>query len=61
MIKRLAIGVAALLALSGCTTYDYVGGGSGYYHGNGGGTRVYGGSSYGYGDYGYGSYGDYGY
>ena len=70
MIKRLIISTGLLLGLSGCATYDYVGGGSGgYYHGS---PSVqysypygYPNSGYGYGGYGYGSgyygYGSYGY
>lgn len=56
MRMRLVVSAAALLALSGCATYDYVGGGSGgYYHGHGGTV-----SSKGYGSYGvYGGYGPY--
>jgi len=35
MIKRLIVSTGLLLALSGCATYDYVGGsGGGYYHGS---------------------------
>ena len=70
MIKRLIVSAGLLLGLSGCATYDYVGGSSGgYYHGS---PSVqynypygYPDSGYGYGGYGYGSsyygYGNYGY
>lgn len=69
-MKRLIISAGLLLGLSGCATYDYVGGGAGgYYHGSPSVQRSYpygypyGGSYGGY--YGYGSgyygYGDYGY
>lgn len=57
MIKRFVIGAAALLALSGCATYDYVGDGSGYYQGYGGASS----SPYGYSPYGSYRYGDYSY
>jgi len=66
MKKRLILSAGLLLGLSGCATYDYVGGGSGgYYHGAPSVQRSYPYGypydSYGYGPYGYGSYGYYGY
>lgn len=51
MNKRLITGLAAALALSACTTYDYVDRGGGYYTGSS--ARSVGG---GYGGYGYGPY-----
>lgn len=74
MKMRLLIAAGLLAGLSGCATYDYVGGSSGgYYHGapstqysypygygNYGGYGGIGYGSYGYGSYGYGGYG-YGY
>lgn len=67
MKMRLIIAGGLLLALSGCATYDYVGGGrDGYYHGApstqyrypagypGGYPYGYGSGYYGYGGYGYG-------
>ncbi|MGV8961434.1 MAG: hypothetical protein ACOH1V_13805 [Stenotrophomonas sp.] len=67
MKTRLILATGLLLGLSGCATYDYVGGaGGGYYHGSPSvqQTYPYGYGGYGgYGRYGYGSYGydDYGY
>lgn len=65
MIKRLIVSAGLLMGLSGCATYDYVGGSSGgYYHGSPSTQYNYpygypSGSGYGYGSgyYGYGSYG----
>jgi len=70
MKTRLILSAGLLLGLSGCATYDYVGGGSGgYYHGSPQVQRTYpygypygayGYGAYGYGGY-YGGYGSYGY
>ena len=71
MNMRLILAAGLLLGLSGCATYDYVGGGSGgYYHGAPSVQRSYpygypygsyGYDPYGYGSYGYSSYFNYGY
>ena len=73
MKTRLILAAGLLLGLSGCATYDYVGGAGGrYYHGapsvqysypyGYGGSRGYGSyGSYGYGRYGYEDYGYRGY
>lgn len=61
MKMRLLLAGGLLLALSGCATYDYVGGGNGYYRGT---PSVQYNYPYGYPSYGYGSYpyyGGYGY
>lgn len=64
MKMRLLTAVFAAAALSGCATYDYIGGGApgGYYYGRPS-VEYYGpyGESYGYGYYGYYPYSYYGY